>query len=281
MISKEDIITGDNIETLGQYIFDIGNYINGDHGREKYIGPIDDLVNAQIEEINRKSPNIIFVYGHDTLLFLEHHTRIKENFTLITHNSDLGIYEEYIPKISNKIIRWFGQNNYTNYENIFALPIGIARGKYPHGNLDLLYNIISQNNKKEYLVFKNFSINTNFVERTYVNDITNNNGIIMRSYFHNMESYWTELSKSAFVICPPGNGVDCHRIWEALYLQCIPIVKKHIAFEQFTDLPILYIDRWEDVTIEFLKSKIDLINNFKCKNLEKINFSFWKEKIHL
>ena len=30
-----------------------------------------------------------------------------------------------------------------------------------------------------------------------------------------------------FVICPEGNGIDTHRMWEALYLRTIPIIKKY------------------------------------------------------
>lgn len=56
------------------------------------------------------------------------------------------------------------------------------------------------------------------------------------------------LSQYKFCICPEGNGVDTHRLWEALYLKCIPIVIK----SQFTEtlqrhnIPLIVLDKWED-----------------------------------
>ena len=44
-------------------------------------------------------------------------------------------------------------------------------------------------------------------------------------------SYYLNLKKSKFCICPEGNGPDCHRLWESLYLDVIPICKRSIFFE--------------------------------------------------
>ena len=79
-----------------------------------------------------------------------------------------------------------------------------------------------------------------------------------------------------FVISPPGNGIDCHRIWECLYLGAIPVVKNNIAFSQFSHLPILWIDSWEEVTIPFLESKISHITN---KVIQELDIKYWYNKI--
>ena len=34
------------------------------------------------------------------------------------------------------------------------------------------------------------------------------------------------LATYRWCICPEGNGVDTHRLWEAIYLGCVPIVKR-------------------------------------------------------
>ena len=40
--------------------------------------------------------------------------------------------------------------------------------------------------------------------------------------------YIKELSSCYFCLSPNGNGIDCHKHWECLYLGVIPIVtKKH------------------------------------------------------
>ena len=38
-------------------------------------------------------------------------------------------------------------------------------------------------------------------------------------------SHWLQHAHFAFVASPSGNGLDCHRTWEALLLRSIPIVK--------------------------------------------------------
>ena len=42
------------------------------------------------------------------------------------------------------------------------------------------------------------------------------------SYF-----YRRILLRYMYVVCPEGNGIDTHRLWEALYLRTIPIMQKN------------------------------------------------------
>jgi hypothetical protein len=64
--------------------------------------------------------------------------------------------------------------------------------------------------------------------------------------------YIRALREHQFVIAPEGNGIDTHRIWEALYVGTIPIVKRHPALRWFEEWPILFVDSWREVTEEHL-----------------------------
>jgi hypothetical protein len=79
-------------------------------------------------------------------------------------------------------------------------------------------------------------------------------------------------------VCPPGNGEDTHRLWETLYVGSIPIVKKSINTLFYSDLPICYVDNWEQLAdYNFL---IEQKNILKSKtNLEMLDFDYWKNKI--
>ena len=46
----------------------------------------------------------------------------------------------------------------------------------------------------------------------------------------------------------------------------------------FTDLPICWIDDWSEVTPEFLESEYKRITQ-STWNLEKLNFSYWAKLI--
>ena len=57
------------------------------------------------------------------------------------------------------------------------------------------------------------------------------------------------LRRYAFVACPPGNGADTHRVWEAMYLRCIPIVLRNHMNEYFKELglPIWVIESYSEI----------------------------------
>lgn len=273
----DEFITGDNIESLGDFIFDIENYITGDHGRQKVRKTEQEIIDEQIDIINKQKISLLYCYGHDIKRLRDNIDKINISFNLITHNSDIGILPEYYSLAdNNKVLKWFGQNNYIHHDKTISLPIGIARKKYPHGNTSLLATV-SQNTIKKTLVYKNFSVETNLYERRVVDKITNDNGIPMHPRVDHCE-YLKKISEAAFVISPPGNGIDCHRIWECLYLKTVPVVQRHIAFKQFEHLPILFIDSWEEVTLPMLETKIKMLDCFDSK-LEDLSFEWWRKQI--
>jgi hypothetical protein len=55
------------------------------------------------------------------------------------------------------------------------------------------------------------------------------------------------MRKTLFVPCPRGNGLDTHRIWEALYLGAIPVVLNSDRFAALEGWPILFIEEWEEI----------------------------------
>ena len=67
--------------------------------------------------------------------------------------------------------------------------------------------------------------------------------------------YLEHLAKFHFVLSPKGNALDCPRTWEALYMGVIPVLLKQGAPMDnglFRGLPVLLLDRWEDLTRDLL-----------------------------
>lgn len=58
---------------------------------------------------------------------------------------------------------------------------------------------------------------------------------------------WREYSRHRFVLSPAGQGLDCHRTWEALLLGAIPIVQRSSLDPLFSGLPVALVDDWEEV----------------------------------
>jgi hypothetical protein len=103
--------------------------------------------------------------------------------------------------------------------------------------------------------------------RTYNTDLTLN--------------YYAKLANSKFMICPRGCGIDTYRLWDCIYMGCIPIVEKYEGYKQFEDLPILFIDHWKEInylTDTFLEHKWNEMLEINY-NYKKLKLSYWKELI--
>jgi hypothetical protein len=236
---------------------------------------ISDL---HVEEISKYKT--IYIYTHFLDKFFDKfYNYLQDDTVLISHNSDLGIHSNYHKYLNgNKIKAWYCQNRESSHPKLFSIPIGLANSQWPHGNQELITAIRSELNSKEILVYKNFDISTNYSERHNCNNITNSNGIFL-SNNTSLENYWRAVSKSVFIISPPGNGIDCHRIWEALYLRTIPIVKYHESFSQFKHLPILFVNNWNEVTIDNLQSSINIFKDIDFNCIQELTINYWSNLI--
>jgi hypothetical protein len=106
--------------------------------------------------------------------------------------------------------------------------------------------------------------------------------------------YFTSLPSYKFVISPEGNGVDCHRHYEALMAGCIPVVEDSIHVrEVYGNCPILYTTDYSEITTEYLEKKYDemIDNTYDFSKLFvssyspdiqteiRRNSSFWTRKV--
>jgi hypothetical protein len=88
------------------------------------------------------------------------------------------------------------------------------------------------------------------------------------------------LSQSKFMICPRGNAIDCHRNWEVLYMRRVPVMKRHPYLELlYKDLPILFVDKYSDVTEKLLKENDHLFQQMQDLDLNKLTLPYFFDKI--
>tara|TARA_R100000008_G_scaffold65847_1_gene42810 strand:+ start:2800 stop:3594 length:795 start_codon:yes stop_codon:yes gene_type:complete len=177
--------------------------------------------------------------------FLEY-IKLDFPFTLFTHNTDVSIVEnnDIFQSVLNnpQVKRWYSQNVSYEHPKLFSIPIGLANPKWAHGNPDKMDFAINENYKKNNMVYCNFDIGTNPPERTKCLEET---GLKLPKRVP-IEKYLEEMGRSYFCLSPNGNGIDCHKHWEALYLKTIPIVTKSINIDCYSQFPFLVIDDWQD-----------------------------------
>jgi len=70
------------------------------------------------------------------------------------------------------------------------------------------------------------------------------------------DTYFKTLSSYKFIISPEGNGIDCHRHYEALIAGCIPIIERNpLIEEKYKGCPILYTTDYSEINEEYLSKK--------------------------
>lgn len=220
-----DFITGNKFKRSCHYSYDEQGFI-------KHREPKD-------EEILRIFVKIDYVHSFFT-------QKQERPYILVTHNGDLPVDDNYLQYMSDpNLIKWYGQNIMTTHSKLSSIPIGLGNEIWPHGDEKVFNEVITQNLPKERLIYVNFDVNTNRRERNYCLSEMNKNGLEMGNKLP-FKQYLEEVAKSYFVVSPNGNGVDCHKTWESLYLGSIPIVTKSINIDFYRDYPIIIIDNWSD-----------------------------------
>jgi len=109
-----------------------------------------------------------------------------------------------------------------------------------------------------------------------------------------VDDYFATLPSYKFVISPEGNGIDCHRHYEALMTGCIPILERNpLTEKKYKGCPVLWTTDYSEITEEYLLKKydemIDMDYNFSALFLSsypphirgqiKANGDYWMKKL--
>ena len=264
----------------------------------------DDIITGD-KFLSLASENITYIKTdvlvcNKPIMWRGNYNNFKKSQIWISGHSDYEITDAIYNKYKHLSKKWFATNinldtckvegvkGSSLYSSIEAIPIGhvnYCNDSIIHqtlGSLDTIVEIMQMPKSIDILCYMNFSINTFPQERQKVyNLFIDKKWMTTDECVPNINSRKNCLIKtrhSRFVLCPRGNGIDTHRLWETLYLGSIPIVKNHPALDNFKELPILWIDDWNDVTEDFLHKEYDRIMNIEW-NLEKLTFGYWAEKI--
>lgn len=258
-------------------------YISGDTFRSLAKFSVDEFRNPFDLNI-MKDGDIIFLrnYWMD-YFFRVIHPRIKKKYILITNNSVWSSPGKYSRMLNDpKIIAWFAQNVNLPYDHpkLFHIPVGIANAQWAHGDIKILNSLIPQlpTIPKKNLVYINFSNTTNRAARSEATAHLANKSFCYKAKNKPWPEYLMDLAQSKFIICPLGNGLDCHRTWEALLMGSVPIVKTSSLDKLYDNLPVVIVKKWNEVTEEFLNNQWDKINN-TTYDLDKIYAQWWIDLI--
>jgi hypothetical protein len=237
------------------------------------------------------------------LFILQYLSNITIPFVLVTGDSDITIPSD-IEDISSQILNnkfllcWYTQNCIEPSDKLKQIPIGLDFHTLENNNNiswgeqrsvneqeDDIFKIITHFEKEKVpkinICYANFHFSMKF--RYCYDRIDAINSIPKECVFYENTNLkridsWNQMIKYRFIISPHGNGLDCHRTWEALALGCYPIIKSSPLDCMFEGLPVIIVNNWNEVTPDFLD---------KYKNLptfipypEKMFMKYWNTYIH-
>ena len=245
-----------HIDSIDVDSFDFKNFDN------------EELVYINISLFNTNKPKLI-----QSKIF-EKLTQFKNKFNLILHNSDDDLNKiklDLLKKIKN-LNKIYSKNCLVEDEKVVPLPIGLANSCWPWGDEKIFQEKLkNKQTNKDKLVFCNFTLSggERDKDRTqcFESVLKNKIEVLEKKPFGD---YLSDLQQYKYVISPEGNGVDCHRTWEALYFKVIPICKRSVVTEYFSKLfPIYLVDDWDELNLDNLKQEY---SKFSWKNYNLLDF---------
>lgn len=224
---------------------------------------------------------------------------------LVTGDSDISTPNEALASSDvgisqiiqdNVIQHWFAQNLDRGDDDFFShLPIGIdyhtldtrsnwGEPRTDFSSQDRQLRILSDNAKKadwserEIWVFSD----THLTAKTNPEDrLTAYHSLKDKPFMWflpapvSRSELWRLMATSKFVLSPLGNGLDCHRTWEAIALGCVPIIKRTSLAPLFEGLPVIQVNEYEDINLELLEA----FDHHRGQEYEKMTLQFWRNFI--
>lgn len=280
---------------MDNFIKNKSDFINSGEGYSN-VADFSILTNKISFNFNILKQDAIIVCKTDFTDFLFDNIKFSnKNYVLVTHYSDYFVDNARFSKRPPCIKKWYAFIITTKHPDLIRIPIGFGVHRdefqrpiesflqYFYDNIDRLFS----KEKDNETVYCNFTIDNIRPPRHQVMNKIMANGVKcytpLSKYTDTpygkltFPEYCEDMAGFKFVASPPGNGIDCHRTWEALYFGCIPIVIKNLIYEQY-NLPILQVNDYSEVTNELLENYLKFYNTHEF-NYEPTKLSYWSNRM--
>jgi len=174
-----------------------------------------------------------------------------DNATLVIHNNVDVPDENQFRQITPLFKKVFSSNVPDGIPGVTPVPLGLENAfRHKNGRLNYYLDALECPTpliERTETVVSNFHTSTNPRVREATRETLRHSRHGHHEQFVKSLEYRQLIRRTKFVISPPGNGNDCHRTWEALYLGAVPVVLRDFLATSLTaDLPILAVDSYED-----------------------------------
>jgi len=225
---------------------------------------------------------------------------LDKKIILITANSDVTIDESILNQIPDNIHKWYAQNGLGSHPKLQIIPEGL-QPSFGSKTGDIGYEIAVvkeqllddfKNITPTKLVYANFAVGTNPSFRGQIKDICQSTSFIdwdetinfsnytLYNNFESLNYFYNKILEYQAVVCPIGNGIDTHRVYETLYLDRVPITFNKLIYEKlYHNYPIILLESPEELKNESLI--LSHIESIKNKNFDKnmLYYDYWENII--
>lgn len=188
---------------------------------------------------------------------------IRRPFALVTTDGDTAVPSELAPATvaalldSPFLVGWRTQNHDGyRHPKLGPIPIGLdLHTPRPEGDADALAALLRRLRRRRVSlrgaplrVFSDIGLNVNSGERRQALAQLDGCGHVdFLAARVSQEEVWRRYASYPFVLSAFGNGLDCHRTYEALYLGAIVIAKRSSLDPLYAGLPVALVDAWSEI----------------------------------
>lgn len=198
------------------------------------------------------------------------HCKITDKYSVKCYAHTCGTFEN----IPDCVHHWFSVNVNVNSDRITCIPMGLGDSK----DAELIYKLMTETmmwklQPKYYVNFTNYTQERSNLKVAYgVAQSQRSDYCTVVDKEIPKEQYYTDIMHHEYVLCPYGNGLDCYRNLEVLYLGGTPIVHDSIWSNRLCGLFGNRIQDWYGIDYNKLQKGLP--------KPELLNFSFWQQLIY-
>lgn len=213
-----------------------------------------------------KNGDRVFMQTSQIPYFLNVISQLNCKVSAVIHNTDSPFTDEIYESMRPYVLKIYAVNSVT--DKAIRLPLGFRDHQYTSHHvirkladdpemprvIKCLVNFLVSTNKAirepvfELFRDKRFCTVQDYTHYDYGKSLDHSNTETMER----RASFYRTLKQTRFAICPQGEGMDTHRVYECILFGVIPIVISSPLDSLYSRLPVLIVHNWNQVTEEFL-----------------------------
>ena len=173
--------------------------------------------------------------------------RIRGPFQLITGHSDLSPSDFAIHRVMNDpgIVRWAAQNCTVETYKLSCLPMGLSEPDRAIGDQSIF---VRASLRAAALPSKRAEVALPYTGSTHPMrtmlaraEVTEHPLVDAFTSKLPLEEYLDRVADCAYCLCPRGNAIDCHRVYESILMRTVPIYIGDAVPACYRRLPVLVL----------------------------------------